>query len=125
MSTTAWFTVEESKVVWAPIGQYVNKKGETKTRFKRIGVKIKMQDGSWWFFSFTHETWTRHLPLVRKMDRLGRPEVDPQGKPVFLPERKDSYTTPKLHREWGDRKPELVRCLENALVESEESESED
>ena len=49
-----WFTVQSSEIVWAPIGSFVKKNGEEKTRFKRIGVRVRMMDGSWWFYSFTH-----------------------------------------------------------------------
>jgi hypothetical protein len=114
-----WFTVKESEVVWAPIGLMTNKKGEQKTRFKRIGVRVRMMDGSWWFFSFVHKSWTKHNKLVQRLDRLGRPMVE-AGKPVFLPERKDRYTIAGLHKEWASRRPELIRALEGALVEDEE-----
>lgn len=113
-----WFKVEDKQLVWAPIG-YTNKNGEVKTRFIRIGVKVKMADGSWWFFSFKHSTWTKHNTRVQKMDRLGRPEFDPQGNPVLLPERKENYTLHTLHREWGKRKPELVSALESAVAEAD------
>lgn len=113
-----WFTIKEVQVVWAPIGTYVNKKGETKTRFIKIGVKVTMLDGTHWFYSYKHESWTKHHLPVRKMDRLGRPAVE-AGKPVFLPERKERYTVRELHREWGSRKPELVACLEAAVANAE------
>jgi hypothetical protein len=109
-----WFTVKENKLVWAPIGTITTKKGEVKTRFARLGVKVEMMDGSWWFFSFKHNTWTKHCPLVRRMDMLGRPMVE-GGKPVFLPERKENYTVASLHKEWAKRKPELVAALESAV----------
>lgn len=115
----SWFTVKESKVVWAPVGTVTKKNGEEATRFKRIGVRVSMMDGSWWFYSLIHDSWTKHWPLVRKSDRLGRPAVE-GGKPVFLPERKDRYTVVALHKEWGVRKPELVAALERALEQSEE-----
>lgn len=119
-----WHTVNSSELVWAPVGVYVNKKGETKTKFIRIGVRVKMADGSWWFFSFRHSSWTKHNTLVRKMDRLGRPACDPKGQPIYLPERKENYTVHQLHREWGSRKPELVAALENAVNEAENKEEE-
>lgn len=119
-----WHTVNSSELVWAPVGVYVNKKGETKTKFIRIGVRVKMADGSWWFFSFRHSSWTKHNTLVRKMDRLGRPACDPKGQPIYLPERKENYTVTQLHREWGSRKPELVAALENAVNEAENKEEE-
>lgn len=118
-----WCTVKESKLVWAPAGTTVNKRGEEKPRFIRLGVKVEMMDGSWWFFSFKHSSWTKHWPLVRKNDRLGRPAVE-GGKPVFLPERKDRYTVLTLHREWDKRKPEFVTALELAVAQVEESDDE-
>jgi hypothetical protein len=116
-----WFTVKEVQLVWAPIGTFFNKKGEEKTKFLKLGVKITMGDGTHWFYSFKHDSWTKHHLPVRKLDRLGRPAVE-GGKPVFLPARKERYTTLQLQREWGGRKPELVAALHAAIVESEEGE---
>lgn len=121
---TAWFNVSESKITWAPVGKYVTKKGEVKVRFKRIGVRVDMADGSWWFYSFTHNTWTKHWPLTRKIDGLGRPAVE-GGKPVYLPERKDRYTVEGLRKEWLARKPELVAALEGAVTASDDPLEED
>lgn len=117
-----WFTVQDKEIVWAPIGTFTNKKGEVKTRFIKIGVRVKMADGSWWFFSFKHSSWTKHNTLVQRMDRLGRPEKDPRGNPVYLPERKENYTLNQLNKEWGKRKPELVAALETAVIEATETE---
>lgn len=111
-----WFTVKEKSLVWAPIGTITNKNGETKTRFIKLGVKVQMMDGTWWFYSFKHKTWTKHNLRVQRLDRLGRPMVE-AGKPVYLPERKDNYTTLTLHREWMKRKPELVKALESSVEE--------
>ena len=116
-----WFTVKESQLVWAPIGTYTNKKGELKTRFIRLGVKVAMEDGTHWFHSFKHATWTKHHLPVRKMDRLGRP-MEEAGKPVFLPARKERYTELQLQREWGKRKPELVAALQTAVADCESDE---
>jgi len=116
-----WFTITETQLVWAPIGTYVNKKGEEKTKFLKLGVRIKMADGTHWFYSFKHNTWTKHNLPVRRMDRLGRPMVE-GGKPVFLPARKENYTETQLQREWGKRKPEFVAALQNAVAEAENEE---
>lgn len=109
-----WFTVKESKMVWAPVGVRVLKNGEEKTRFLRIGVRVDMEDGSWWFFSFKHKTWTRHHPRRMATDMFGRPNGN------LLPERKENYTSWKLYKEWGGRKPELISALEGAVAEAEE-----
>jgi hypothetical protein len=113
-----WFTITETKLVWAPIGTCTNKKGEVKTKFVRLGVKVTMADGTHWFYSFKHDSWTKHFMPVRKLDRLGRP-AEEAGKPVFLPARKDRYTATELQREWGRRKPELVSGLYAALENAE------
>lgn len=118
-----WFTINETQLVWAPIGTFTNKNGEMKTKFIRIGVKIKMADGTHWFYSFKHASWTKHHLPVRKMDCMGRP-AEEAGKPVYLPAHKERYTETELQREWGKRKPELVKSLYSALEESEMDASE-
>jgi len=113
-----WFTVKETQLVWAPIGTCTNKDGEVRTKFLKLGVKVTMCDGTHWFFSFKHGSWTKHHLPVRKMDRLGRP-AEEAGKPVFLPARKERYTATELQREWGTRKPELVAALHTAVEKAE------
>ena len=114
----AWSTITETQLVWAPVGTYVNKKGELKTKFIKLGVKMTMGDGTHWFYSYKHGSWTKHHLPVRKMDRLGRP-AEEAGKPVFLPARKERYTDLQLQREWGKRKPELVLALQTAVATAE------
>lgn len=109
-----WFTVKESKLVWAPVGVRVLKNGEEKPRFLRIGVRVDMMDGSWWFFSFKHKTWTKHHPRRMGTDIFGRPNGE------LLPERKENYTPWQLYKEWNGRKPELVVALEGAVASVEE-----
>lgn len=116
-----WHTVKNSELVWAPTGTYTTKTGEVRTKFTRIGVRVTMMDNTWWFFSFKHESWTKHNTPVQRLDRLGRPMVE-GGKPVYLPERKERYTVRELHKEWGTRKPELVVALETAVAENTEGE---
>lgn len=111
-----WFTVKDSRVVWAPVGTRVLKNGEEKTRFLRIGVRVDMMDGSWWFYSFKHGTWTKHHPSKQELDMFGRPNGH------LLSERKENYTSWKLYKEWGGRKPELVAALEGAVAAAEEGE---
>ena len=113
-----WFKISETQLVWAPIGTYTNKKGELKTKFIKLGVKIKMMDGTHWFYSYKHGSWTKHHLPVQKMDRLGRPATE-AGKPVFLPARKENYTEFQFQREWGSRKPELVLSLQKAVIDAE------
>jgi len=110
-----WYTVVESKVSWAPIGSRILKNGEEKPRFSRIGVRINMEDGSWWFYSFKHDSWTLHRVPVRKLDRLGRPAVE-AGKPVFHPERKERWSNwAAVVREFGYRSPNIIAALRGAV----------
>ena len=111
-----WFTVKDSRLVWAPVGTRVLKNGEEKTRFLRIGVRVEMMDGSWWFYSFKHATWTKHHPRKQELDMFGRPNG------YLLPERKENYTSWRLYKEWGGRKPELVAALEGAVSAAETEE---
>ncbi len=120
----AWYTVSESKVSWAPIGTRVLKNGDEKPRFSRIGVRINMADGSWWFYSFKHDSWTMHRPGVRLLDRLGRPAVE-AGKPVFGPERKlrfDNWNA--VVKEYGGRSPGIVAALQGAVESALAAEAE-
>lgn len=113
-----WFTIRSAQLTWAPIGTFVNQNGELRTKFIKIGVKITMEDGSWWFYSFKHDSWTKHWPAVRKLDRLNRPAVE-AGKPVYLPERKDNYSHKQFVREWGKRNKDFVLAMATAVNEAQ------
>jgi len=115
-----WFTIQSFQLTWAPIGVFADKNGETKTRFIKIGVKITMDDKSWWFYSFKHNSWTKHWLLTRKLDRLGRPAVE-AGKPAYLPERKDSYSHTQFVREWGKRNKKFVIDMATAVNDSQKT----
>lgn len=119
----AWYTVVESKVSWAPIGSRITKGGDEKPRFSRIGVRINMADGSWWFYSFKHNSWTIHHTPVRKLDRLGRPMVE-AGQPVFMPERKTRYNDwAAVHKEFASRSPGMVAALQKGVEDALEAEA--
>jgi hypothetical protein len=111
-----WFDVSEATVVWAPIGTTVNKRGEEKTRFSRLGVKVEMADGSWWFHSFKHGSFTQHFPQTQAMDRLGRPAVDPKGKPVMLPEKVNRFSNLRSVFKEFENRPQFVQNLTTALA---------
>lgn len=119
----SWYTVVESKISWAPIGVRTLKSGEEKPRFSRIGVRVNMADGSWWFYSFKHDSWTMHQPPLQRLDRLGRPMVE-AGKPVFGPERKSRFQNWRaVVREYGGRAPGIVSALQGAVVSALEAEA--
>ena len=59
----SWRTVSDAKVVYVPLGEKPNKKGELKMTFARTGVRVEMADLSWWFFHFKSESWSRHYSI--------------------------------------------------------------
>ena len=119
----SWRTVSDSKVVWAPIGFRTKKDGTAAPKFSRIGIKIEMIDGSWWFYSFKHESWTRHDKPIRALDRLGRPAVE-AGKPVFLPARKNRWDSwNDIVKDYQQRSPGIISVLQEAAAMALESEN--
>ena len=48
MTTPAYRTVVDAKVQKAPL-EIVKEDGEAMTVFLKIGYRIEMADGSWWF----------------------------------------------------------------------------
>ena len=105
----AWFDVSDSKVVWAPIGTAVNKNGEQRTKFSRLGVKVEMTDGSWWFYSFKHGSYTQHFPRVKKFWTAGL------GEETHHPEKKNRYSSwDAVAKEFKDR-PNFLANLQNAI----------
>ena len=110
-----WYTVVESKVVWAPIGVRKLKNGEEKPKFVRIGVRIDMADGSWWFYSFRHDSWTQHFKPVPKTDRVGKPVVE--YSQVVMVERKNKYRNwAEVCKEFAARSPGMVSALQAGVI---------
>jgi hypothetical protein len=120
MHAAAFRTIRDAKVVFVPIGEYVNKKGELKTKFARTGIRVEMEDGSWWFYHFRYNTWSRHYPGMVIV------EQGFNAMPTCC-ERKDGGLAPHaLKRVWGHN-PQLLAALEEgkelALIrEAEERE---
>lgn len=110
-----WRTIVEAKVVYFPL-TFI-KDGEEKTTFIRVGIRINMEDGSWWFMSFKFSSWTRHYMGA---DKQGVGFYASQSKQV---ERKESYTPASLKREYRDR-PQLLETLETGVAMALEAEAE-
>lgn len=119
-----WYTVVDAKIVWAPIGVRTMKNGEEKPKFVRIGVRVDMADGSWWFYSFRHDSWTQHFKPVAKTTRLGKPVVE-YGKTVMV-ERKNNYRNwAAVCKEFAARSPGVINALQIAVTNALQSDEDD
>ena len=98
----SWKTVSDAKVVYVPLPK-VNAKGEEKVTFVRLGIRVEMADGSYWFYTFRFKSWVNHY--------TGR-EVSGKGFNAewVTVDRKDSYSENKLKREYANR-PGLLKAL--------------
>ena len=108
-----WLQVVEAKVVRIPVpGTEINDEGEVEdcTHWPKIGVRVRMGDGSWWFQSFQHGSWTQHYPDTPKMERWG-PALDEHGVQIMKKGQKQSYADfGELRKAYRDR-PELAERL--------------
>lgn len=74
------------------------------------GVKVTFGDGTWWFYSFRHGTYTRHTPGAPKTDHFGRPTGE------HHPEVVDKFSSQRaLERELGHC-PVIVSALRDAVT---------
>jgi hypothetical protein len=110
MISAAWRTVAESKVVFVPIGEYIDKNGNVRTRFARTGIRLDMEDGSWWFKHFRFNTWTRHY---KGKELCG---VGFNGH-VCEVEKKDNFSNRELYRTWKHA-PSLISALEHGVEDA-------
>ena len=116
-----WYLVSESKIVWAPIGEVTKKDGTTRPKFSRLGIKITMENGTHWFYSFRHGSWTLHNKPVRKTDALGRPAFEDIGKkvPAFHPPKTTRWGSwSELQKEFSKRSPNLLSALMAGIDEA-------
>lgn len=73
-----------SKVVSVIINATPNRKaGKIKT-----GVRIDTKPTEWWFYSFKHGTWTRHIQGGIKTYRTGQPIIGDDRQPERHPDKK-------------------------------------
>lgn len=119
-----WYTVVESKIVWAPIGVRTLKSGEQKPKFVRIGVRVNMADESWWFYSFRHDSWTQHFKPVPVTTRTGQPLVE-YGKVVMVNKKNNYKNWAALCKEFAARSPGMVNALQGAVVNALEGADDD
>lgn len=118
------------KVSYAPMMATRTKKDGTEVdhqRFIRIGVRVQLEDGVWWFFSDRAKSWTQHLPGLPLYWRNGSPKLDNKGKQQIGPERKHRVLNDsKLIEEFGHTKRpyDLVQVLFNLREQAEQEEAE-
>ena len=107
-----WNTLAASKVVYFPLA-HKGKDGEEKIRFMRVGIRVDMVDGSWWFLHFKRGSWSHHRPRVQSLTRWGTPAVEMMTEtPILVAESKDSYPNfGAVVKEWGVRSPMLIDAL--------------
>ena len=86
-------------MVYYPVATRVNNDGEDRERFARMGIKVTMQDNTWWFLHFRAGSWTHHWKGVMR------------DAPV---DRKTTYTATSLRREYRHA-PSVLAVLDEGV----------
>jgi hypothetical protein len=90
-----------------------------KASFFKVGVRIDLDDGSWWFVGRSG-SWVCHFPVRQALDKFFRPLFDRHGVPVMAPEVKNRWdSVQQLKLDLGRRNPWLVIRLWNAFVSAQ------
>ena len=110
----SWTVVSDAKVVWA-CRDSINSKGEETQSFFKVGIKIEMANGDWWFNHLKTKSWTHHY---KGMTVVGK-GFNAHSESV---EKKDSYSPLSLKREFSSR-PKLLSALEDGIVLAWENEA--
>ena len=110
-------TIDSAKVVYVPMGTYINKDGEEKTRFIRTGIRVDMADGSWWFQKFRSSSWTNHYPTTVVVSKPWEPLI------TGVQMETKSFSRMALQREYGGR-PRLLQALQDGIAQALEEEAE-
>lgn len=97
-------TVTASKVSYAPIQ---SKKKDGELDFMRLGVKIELSDGNWWFYHFKFQSFSKHEPDTPITNKSGSPVYEPGGVKI-------ATTKGKITR-YGDRQS-LIKRLNNPIA---------
>jgi hypothetical protein len=106
---SAWTIPVAQRVVYTPPEE--DEDGNKIRRGFPIGVRIDMQDRSWWFCSFRSGSWTQH-----QADAWAKPATqrsDDRGS--YFPGGKFSYPSMSaVEKEYGQRAPHLSMLLQAA-----------
>lgn len=122
-------TIQDAKVVYVPITKTVlDKDGneKEKTKFVRSGIHIALCDGTTWFHSFSHKTWSQHFPQVQKLQKWGVPAFElGTTTPIMIRATINKYKNFRaIVAEFGIRNQPLVCALldgvKQALADEEE-----
>lgn len=109
-----WYTANTSKVVYAPIWADGAEDSDQPARFARMGVRVDLADGTYWFYHFKAGTWTHHWYGVKQERWFHQPEQVEYSK---------AYTFKALRREYRGRECLIVALLEahDQAIEADEA----
>ncbi len=101
------FMVKSAKVLQVPSDETrINEDGEeVPARFFKVGVRVTMEDGSYWVNSFRSGSWTNHWTTMKPS---GPGYTGMRMVPV---ECKQTFTPRQLEREYAGRRA-LLDSLE-------------
>lgn len=80
----------------------------------RVGVKIYMNNGGWWFVSRRYRSWTYHFPIRQKLDKFFKPVFDKNRQPVMAAEMKNRWSEEEFKRDFAKQSPEWFEKLMEA-----------
>lgn len=127
--TPNWLKVTEAKVSYVVFTKKDRETGEKKpcSLPNRLGVKITLGDGTWYFYHFRYESWTQHTPGNVKCYASGTPMTDPQGNVLRHPERIARWDNDFKFRKAFAHCPKLIAVIEaaydQAIAEDEEKQA--
>ena len=112
--------VTNAKVQYIPNGTYIDRNGEEHVKFMRVGTRIELANGEWWFCT-SRGAWTRHTVGPIRRHNSGSPVLMDNGEPERMAGRIESYRNDTRLREAYGHCPKLINALNLGLILAEES----
>ena len=111
-----------SKVVYVPLP---SRKDPDELVFKRIGVRVELSTGEYWFHMFRTGTYTRHIPGRPITDWAGNVQYDQRtGELLVRPESKESYGNWKIVKRTFKHCYPLLDSIEDGIQAALDAEAE-
>lgn len=120
----------EAKVVYAPIGTTVDKNGEPKQSFVRLGIKVTFDNGvkidgetgpaGYAFYTFRHDSVSITRPAMPQRDSLNR-VVKVKGKIQWELPAKSSNKLKVFETKFA---PQFVELVKTGMVKAIQDEAE-